>query len=334
MSTPSPARPSEKHWILLLFLALLLSGKLLIAAFAPQPRLLASDLTIANIISAINEQRSSHNLTVLNSNIMLSSAAQSKADDMQTRHYFSHVDPDGNYIWPKIVATGYTPYLQLGENLAIEFYDTQSLVSAWMNSPTHRANILNEGFVDQGMGLNFGDSSVGQYHSVVVNTFGALLIKKAAAAPAPAPSPTQTPAPAPAAPKPAPAPIPEPTPVATTTATAPVNTILPPIALRGSNTEQSLVIGGQQTSTTPASVTPPSQKTFSPETIIDQNSARNQGPSTMRYFTLALGLALLLFLFVDLQKAMERQLAHLDKKVNNIVLVIITLIVVAVMYWL
>ena len=101
-------------------------------------------------------------------------AAQSKTDDMQARHYFAHVDPDGHYIWDKIVADGYTPYLELGENLAIEFYDTDSLISAWMNSPEHRANILNDGFQDQGMGLTFGNPATGQYHSAIANTFGTL----------------------------------------------------------------------------------------------------------------------------------------------------------------
>src|SRR6185295_6364599 len=108
-------------------------------------------------------------------------------------------------------------YLQLGENLAIEFYDTDSLVSAWMNSPTHRDNILQEGFKDQGMALTFGDSAQGQYHSAIANTFGTLAFsaqpKTASATPAPktvkkSPPATlgvdKTPPPQPA-PKPAPA---------------------------------------------------------------------------------------------------------------------------------
>ncbi|MCL5775071.1 MAG: CAP domain-containing protein, partial [Patescibacteria group bacterium] len=103
----------------------------------------ASDLTLENILNAINKERSLRNLVLLNTDSRLSLAAQGKATDMQARHYFSHTDPEGNYIWPKIVAAGYTPYLQLGENLAIEFYNTDSLVNAWMNSPTHRANVLN-----------------------------------------------------------------------------------------------------------------------------------------------------------------------------------------------
>jgi len=139
-----------------LLLVFFLTVKLFLTIATPISRPLASDLTTDNILQAVNQQRSLRNLTTLNLNGKLAMAAQSKTDDMQARHYFAHVDPDGHYIWDKIVADGYTPYLELGENLAIEFYDTQSLVSAWMNSPEHRANILNDGFQDQGMGLTFG----------------------------------------------------------------------------------------------------------------------------------------------------------------------------------
>src|SRR5208337_2857559 len=87
-----------------------------------------------------------------------------------------------------------------GENLAIEFYDTDSLVSAWMNSPEHRANILNAGFQDQGMGLALGNPADGQYYSAITNTFGTLApIPKAQASPAPAATAPVAEAPAPKA---------------------------------------------------------------------------------------------------------------------------------------
>src|ERR1051326_4935492 len=135
-------------FLLILFIAI----RVVLTLALPQPKAEASDLTIENIMSAVNRERSLRNLLTLNADSRLSSAAVYKSNDMMTRHYFSHQDPEGNFIWGKIEQAGYTPYLQLGENLAIEFYDTDSLVAAWMNSPTHRANILNDGFKDQGMG--------------------------------------------------------------------------------------------------------------------------------------------------------------------------------------
>lgn len=177
----------------------------------------ASDLTAENILAAINNERRLRNLPTLATNEKLSSAADTKSKDMVNRKYFSHTDPEGNYIWPTIVAAGYSPYKMLGENLAIEFTNTESMVQAWMNSPTHRANIINEGFQDQGMGVAFGNVSQGQYYSAVTNTFGALQIKKAVAqTPVPTPAPAPQPAPAPApVPAPTPAPTPKPTPAPT-----------------------------------------------------------------------------------------------------------------------
>src|SRR5690606_36401283 len=96
-------------------------------------------------------ERTGRFIPALTTNSMLNSAAQSKASDMIARSYFSHVDPDGNYVWPKITAAGYGPYLALGENLAMDFSSASATVEAWMNSPTHRANIVNENFQDQGL---------------------------------------------------------------------------------------------------------------------------------------------------------------------------------------
>lgn len=369
-SLPSPKQRVNKllfnHKVLFFLLVIFAAVKLVLIIVLPMPTLQASDLTADNILQAINSQRSSRNLVTLNTNSMLSSAAQSKTDDMQARHYFAHVDPDGNYIWPKIVAAGYTPYLQLGENLAIEFYDTESLVNAWMNSPTHRANILNDGFRDQGMGLNFGDSNAGQYHSIIANTFGTLLAAKKTQAQAPAPQPstvagTQTPvpsipyqAPQPAPkpttvkPKPAaknsasptaqqsapppPAPIPEATPTTATQAPITDNT-LKPLAIRNpadaSYATPELVSSGSPSSTLPAL---PVQT--SPGVVNNRVQSGEIGIQVNRYFTLAFGVLLLLFLITDIRKMVDKRWELIDKKINNLVLLILSLIVIAVLYWL
>jgi uncharacterized membrane protein len=132
----------------------------------------ASDITAQSIAAGVNNERSERNLTTLNYNADLAEAAQYKASDMIARNYFSHTDPDGNYIWPTIVADGYTPYTTLGENLAVNFPDTDSLMSAWIDSPEHRANILNSAFQDQGAGTALGTGN-GQYTDAMANTFGA-----------------------------------------------------------------------------------------------------------------------------------------------------------------
>lgn len=186
--------------------ALFLSLRILSGLLSPSAQIRALDLSTENILQAVNRERGSRNLALLNTNGLLSSAADYKAHDMITRKYFAHTDPEGQYIWPKIASLGYAPYSMLGENLAIEFYSTDSLVQAWMDSPTHRANILQEGFRDQGMGLAFGSTQNGEYGTSIANTFGTLLPKK------PTPPP---PAPAPAKPKPAPVTKPAPKKVVT-----------------------------------------------------------------------------------------------------------------------
>ncbi len=123
---------------------------------------------------------------------------------MLSRSYFAHVDPDGSYVWPRIEAAGYAPYLTLGENLAMDFNSAASVVDAWMNSPTHRANIVNEKFQDQGLAAIAGTYEPNHDTIMVVSLFGTLYqtVKEPAA---PTATPTTPPAvktPAPVKPKP------------------------------------------------------------------------------------------------------------------------------------
>ncbi len=131
----------------------------------------ATDLSPDNIASAVNKARSQRNISTLAYNLRLAAAADFKAHDMITRSYFSHTDPDGKYIWDKISEEGYKPYTVLGENLAVDFFSTEGLMAAWIESPTHRANILNADFKDQGIGV--ADGNGGKYSMAIANTFGA-----------------------------------------------------------------------------------------------------------------------------------------------------------------
>ncbi len=154
----------------------------------------ASDITPQNIMDAVNLERTSRNIPALNYNNELAAAAQYKSSDMIARNYFSHVDPEGHYIWDKIVAEGYYPYTILGENLAINFPNTEGLMSAWMDSPEHRSNILNQQFQDQGAGVAFGNTNAGQFEDAIANTFGAKPARaQTQTTPSAKPSPSATP---------------------------------------------------------------------------------------------------------------------------------------------
>ncbi len=327
------------HLGLALLLMSLVLGKVILSWSLDQyPKAQASDLSQESVLNAVNRERELRNLSLLNTNSKLTVAAQSKSDDMQARHYFSHADPDGHYIWDKIVAAGYAPYMQLGENLAIEFYDTDSLVLAWMNSPTHRANILQEGFRDQGMGLAFGNGAAGEYHSAITNAFGALAQSKPVKQQQAAPPDTQTvkqkaSSPAPAAPLAKTNNPPLPAPASNTLAAS--EPLRPREGMPAATLAQNFILPGSAApaaTETPKAAAPGAEQAA--EAVRPQLTGGLPGYQSNRYYILGAGLLLLLLLVSDIKKTVAGKLGGLDKKINNLVLLLISLLVVAFMYWL
>lgn len=96
-----------------------------------------------------NEQREAHDLPALATNEHLRQSACHKAADMVKHDYFAHVAPDGTEPWHYFREAGYT-YQHAGENLARNFTDDAALIQAWMESPTHRDNLLGD-FEEQGI---------------------------------------------------------------------------------------------------------------------------------------------------------------------------------------
>lgn len=115
----------------------------------------AGTLTSASIVAYANEGRADYGAGPLAHDALLSAAAQKKADDMAARGYFSHTDPDGHAPWKWFRSVGYY-YYNAGENLAVHFTDATTLNSAWMKSPTHRANIVNPVYTRVGIGIAQG----------------------------------------------------------------------------------------------------------------------------------------------------------------------------------
>ena len=107
------------------------------------------------IVEKTNEYRTDHQLNFMNTNALLTQAAQMKAEDMARRSYFSHDSPDGLTPWYWFQKAGYE-YLYAGENLAIGFFDSNDIVSAWMDSASHRENILNARYTEFGIGVASG----------------------------------------------------------------------------------------------------------------------------------------------------------------------------------
>lgn len=112
-------------------------------------------LTKGGIVALANVDRASAGEGKVVEDPLLDYAAQLKANDMAAKGYFSHVDPSGNAPWMWFKKVGYY-YWSAGENLAVNFSDNSSVNTAWMNSPTHRENLLNAGYSRMGIGIAEG----------------------------------------------------------------------------------------------------------------------------------------------------------------------------------
>lgn len=115
-----------------------------------------ASLTRSGVILWTNEQRKSEGLDPLEENEKLNQVAALKAQDMFNKQYFSHVSPSGEGIEDLAEKTDYE-FINLGENLALgNFESDKALVQAWMESPGHRANILNPKYEEIGVAVQKG----------------------------------------------------------------------------------------------------------------------------------------------------------------------------------
>lgn len=159
-----------RHFMLSIYsLGLILSqfsfGAIQYAPTTPNPEQLKKDIFVD-----INEQRKNQSVHEFTESTLLSQAAQSKLDDMFTKNYWDHISPTGKKAWVFIDQTGYS-YTVAGENLARGFISAGGMVDAWMDSPTHKSNILDEGFTETGIAVGNGIIN-GKPTTVAVQLFG------------------------------------------------------------------------------------------------------------------------------------------------------------------
>lgn len=210
-------RPHILHrpWLVFFFVVILATEGFLVSnliARQSSQNFLAA-VVPGEIIALTNVQRADNDAGTLTEDSLLDKAAQAKADDMAANGYFSHIGPDGKTPWQWIAGAGYQ-YQYAGENLAVRFIDSSEVVNAWMESPTHRANIVKKVYTAIGVGVAQGLYQ-GESATFVVQYFGT----PESAALASASAPTQTQAVATAAPASTPAPK-----KTTTVKTTPVKT--------------------------------------------------------------------------------------------------------------
>jgi uncharacterized protein YkwD len=123
------------------------------SAIAPEPSSTSTDRNRSAVMDLANQVRAVAGCDPLNYNTQLERSAQGHAEDMSRNHYMSHTSLDGRTFDQRIRATGYDGG-RIGENIGAGFGDPNSIMDAWMNSPAHKANILDCRFRNIGVGYD------------------------------------------------------------------------------------------------------------------------------------------------------------------------------------
>lgn len=130
----------------------------------------ATDITTTKLLELTNNERQKQGLPILKHNEKLGQAAKSKADNMFKNNYWSHYGPEGETPWEFILESGYQ-YEYAGENLAKNFLFSDGVVKAWMDSDSHRENILRKEYTDVGFAIVNGVLN-SEETTLVVQIFG------------------------------------------------------------------------------------------------------------------------------------------------------------------
>ncbi|GAB3274138.1 CAP domain-containing protein [Kineosporia babensis] len=118
----------------------------------------------AKVLELTNAERKKAGCNVaLTANAALTKSAQGHAEDMLKNNYFSHDSQDGTSPFERMTAAGYT-WAGAAENIAAGQSSPEAVMKGWMNSAGHKANILNCGLTELGVGYAAGSGAAyGQY---------------------------------------------------------------------------------------------------------------------------------------------------------------------------
>lgn len=128
-----------------------------------------SSITEQNIIKLTNEERVSLGIPALTTNDLLTKAAYAKAKAIVDSQTFQHDIGDKHFSsWVKEVNYKYT---HVGENLALDFTTSEGTIKAWLNSTSHKKNLLNDKFKEIGVAV-VEDKFQGKNTTIIVQIFG------------------------------------------------------------------------------------------------------------------------------------------------------------------
>ncbi len=131
---------------------------------------------INQVIKLTNIERANAGLQPLKPNSQLADAAQDHSEDMAKDDFFSHTGVDGSNVASRVQDSGYQ-YSTVGENIAAGQKTAAEVVEGWMNSPGHRANILNANYTEIGIGYEYLENDTGSvnYNRYWTQVFGTSL---------------------------------------------------------------------------------------------------------------------------------------------------------------
>lgn len=161
---------SEKVCVGLIAFVVFIYGTSLISTLSIRTNEQVGAVYSSILVDMTNEARAESNLQTLKINPILVKAAEEKAKDMVENSYFAHTSPEGITPWFWFEDVGYK-FAYAGENLAVGFNESAQVHSGWINSPTHKANILSSNFTEIGIAVADGYHK-GKPATFVVQMFG------------------------------------------------------------------------------------------------------------------------------------------------------------------
>ena len=128
---------------------------------------------INEVLRLTNLERTSRGLNELTLNAQLNQAAQGHSDNMASQDFFDHTGADGSNVGDRVGDAGYA-FRSTGENIAAGQTTPEQVVESWMNSPGHRANILNADYQEIGIGYEYLAEDTGSvnYNHYWTQVFG------------------------------------------------------------------------------------------------------------------------------------------------------------------
>lgn len=174
---PHPETHKKAHFLSIKALAIyvlmflfLHAGLTSLSIIKPDVLGINSKVDKEELIRLVNVEREKKGLYNLKENEKLEQAAMEKGKNMFDEDYWAHYSPSGKDPWSFISGSGYK-FSYAGENLARNFYTSPEVVQAWMDSPTHRDNLLNTHYQDVGIAVLEGTLK-GQQTVLIVQEFG------------------------------------------------------------------------------------------------------------------------------------------------------------------